>query len=466
MHKSVTVIQKANEQVNEVFLDILCKKYPLYLGVACMHEGKLTRAVIKGKPTVDTFKQMTKEFGSSAMMFTVGEGDSTLLDEDMPPFELLKDKNGQLVAVGALAGDYSNHSVVKSTHTNEYHCVNSVLIPKLKKIYKSVGEGIPELIEELQDPVTANDFTHYWANYGDITILTESGITNFSAGNIKAGEFNWGRTSDALNYKEQTVAKVVVEPPKELSAFDKLKQKMTGKAPDAEVPAPVTGSSTAAIAAVNGDEYEMVGPAPQDLHNKQKIEWWVSEVGYKPENYKDKTTKVKRKKGTKLGVLAPLAATNVKDAATPISNDQIKAEAAASAAAPQPDMVKNISPQHVSTSNLPLLSPKQKLQLKNGIFNDPEVLKILGDDHRATLDPKLLKEFEDTFHTFTDGMGIGELDQTMNWPFDLFCKLGAEDFKALAILAFNYRNDMYKAKIKLRSILADPANKIAKSAAM
>lgn len=479
-HKSVTVIQKANEQINETYLAILCKNYPLYMGLACMHDGKLTSARIKGAPTVATFKQMTEEFGKSTMMFVVGSGDNTLLDEDMQPFELLKDKDGELVAVGSLAGDFANHSVVKSSHTNEYHCVNSVLIPKLRKLYKSVGEGIPELIEELKDPVTAADFAHYWGNYGDITILTSEGVTTFSAKNIRGATFNWGYTSDALNYKEQTVAKS--EPVKELSAFEKLKAKMTGKeatapAPDAAVPDPVTGSSAAAIVAASEDEFEMVGPAPQDLANKDKISWWVAEVGYKPEGYKLNTTKVKRQKGTKVGVLHALAATNVsssktsdvKDAATPISNDTIKAEAKAAAAAPQPEVElkkSDTAPKHVSTDNLPLLSPKQKLQLKTGIFNDPEVMKILGDDHRSTLDPKLLKEFEENYATFTDGMGFGDLDTTMNWPFELFLKLGASDVKALAIYAFNCRNEMYKTKTKLRSILADPANKIATKLAM
>lgn len=479
-HKSVTIIQKAKEQINETYLAILCKNFPLYMGLACMHEGKLTSARIKGAPTVATFKQMTEEFGNSTMMFVVGAGDGTLLDEDMQPFELLKNKDGELVAVGSLSGDFANHSVVKSSHTNEYHCVQSVLIPKLRKLYKSVGEGIPELIEELKDPVTAADFQHYWGNYGDITILTSEGVINFTAKNIRAGDFNWGRTSDALNYKEQTVAKVET---KELSMLEKLKAKMGGKepaaAPDVTGPTTATSTSAAAIVAASEDEFEMVGPAPQDLANKDKIQWWVAEVGYKPEGYKLNTTKVKRKKGTKVGVLHALAATNVADAATAGTAERT----APVGTGPQPDVMKvdpktlpdkkdppangsDTTSKHVSADNLPLISPKQKIELKKGLFADPEVMKILGDDHRATLDPKLLKTFEDTYHTFTDGMGIGELDQTMNWPFELYNKLGVADVKALAILAFNYRNEMYKTKVKLRSILADPANKIATKVAM
>src|SRR6185312_8009206 len=131
-------------------------------------------------------------------------------------------------------------------------------------------------------------------------------------GNIFAQEFPWGWTSHSLNYTE----KAAPPPAPEMSLLEKLKLKASGGKAEAPAPAPtpppVDPPKTDTVIPKD-DNFETVG-LPTEAKawtNKDKIKWWVSEVGYKPEGYKLLSTKVKRTKGTKVGVLAPLAATNV-----------------------------------------------------------------------------------------------------------------------------------------------------------
>lgn len=466
-HKSVHVIQKPNEKINAIYVGLLCRDFSTYMGAACIHDGKLMVSQIKGAPKPEAFDEVTKAFGSNAIVFTVGKADHGFLDEDMQPFELLKDNDGNTIVCGFFDGKFEGYAVPKSTHTDEYHLVNDVLIPKLKKIYKSVGGGIPELIEELKDPVTTRDFNNMWTTRGNITLFTKEGPVTFSSNTDQKGIFNWGWTSDPFNYKEQTVAKPdkVVED-KPMSMLEKLKAKagLKTEAAPAEVDPPiaaVTGPAAkasvapAAIVAVSDDNFETVG-LPKEASNwtnKDKIKWWISEVGYKPEGYKEQKTKVKRTKGTKVGVLAPLASTNVQDAASPISKEEIAKEVVK---APEPEMVKDTSVKNLTTAYMPILSPKQKLNLKTSWLKDAEVVKVLGDDFKAAIDPKLLKEFEETYATIWDGLGM----ENMWLSYEAIVKLGEADLRALAIYAFNQQNEAKKTELRLRSIIADPKNNL------
>jgi hypothetical protein len=112
--------------------------------------------------------------------------------------------------------------------------------------------------------------------------------------------------------------------------------------------------------------------------------------------------------------------------------------------------------------NIPILSPKQKLLLRKEFLADSEIIKILGDEFQAmAMEPKRLKELEDNYQTFWDGLGQ---EQQPYLSFEGLMKLGTLDLKALAVLAFNNQNDRVASEIKLKSILANPANKIAKQA--
>lgn len=476
-HKSVIVVQRPGEKIAAAYVNILCKDFPTYMGVAAVENGKLVTTAVRGPPKPEQFEEITKALGSSHIAFTVGKAGHDFLDEDMQPYVLLRNKDGDPICVGLFDGNFEGYSVVKSTHIDEYHLVNDVLIPKMKKIYKLVDEKIVDLIAELKDPDGFSNgfFNNCWTNRGNITLFTaEADPITFSGGNlIKEGKFNWGWTSDAFNYKEQTVAKTEAEKP--MSMLEKLKAKAASTAAAVTaVTGPVeekkTETAIETVAKVM-EEYEDVRlPAEADAAgdrwpNKRRVEWWVTEIGYKPEGYKERSTVVKRKKGTKMGLLHPLLAEKAKEEAiakgqaTPLPAENNAPAASSGASEAVVEHVKDTSVKNnVTTAYMPILSPKQKINLKTSWLKDAEMVKILGDDYKEMNDPKLLKEMEENYATFWDGLGLTE---EIALSFEAICKLGEADLKALAVYAFNKQNEATKVKIKLRSIIADPKQRIA-----
>lgn len=474
-HNAIIVIQKAGEEITPAYLERVFKEYGTYMGVAAVDDkGKLAVSSAKGKPGVDLVKAVTAEYGKKTIVFSFGKADNAILDEDMQPFPVLKDKDGSTMMAAFLDGGFEGYSVVKSTHTDEYHAVLDFIRPKVEKIYKYANmEKLDGLIAELAEPVTAKDFQNAWTNRGNITLFcADAEPITFQSNNIQQGKFNWGWTSHAMGYKEQTVVKseaapAVVEKP--LTMLEKLQAKMRGEAapevktPDAKVTAPPPTSTVIHKQEIS-DELEKVGPAPSmtkdgaRMTNQMKHDWWMAEVGYVPEAYKKDRCVVQRKKGTKIGVLAALA--KPQDVATPISNEEIKAAAATSMAAPQPDPVhtKDTSVKNVMTAEvMPILSPKQKLKVQTEWMKSGTVEKVLGDDMKKTFDPKLLKTFEENYQTFTDGLGVGDLDNTMGLSFEQIKGLGAVDLHALAVFAFNCRNERFAFKMQLEQVLANPS---------
>lgn len=460
MAKNVLVITNKNEVVAKAYLDKACKD-ATYLGTALVHEGKLVVDHQGGKPTVEQVMKLQDALKDRQIVFCFGEN-KTILDTDRQPFRCVLDKaKGDEIAV-FLTGGFNGYEVKNSSHTNEFHCFDDFISKKLAKLYKMCDGDLTKLVEELNDPITKQDFAQSWTTQGFITLLTSAGdiyeIHNKTHAFRK--EFPWGVVSDGLGFepgKEKESPKA--EEPKKLSLLEKLMLKKAGGTPPAE-------ASVAGIIAnlPSSDEFEDVslpveaGASKEKWTNAQKITWWQSEVGYKPERYKEMDTKVRRKIGTKLGVLAPLAASNVTLTNAEVKNlpDVVAKEA--------PEGVKDTAPKHVLMDNMPILSPKQKLKLHTEWMKDAEIIKVLGDDFKTlAYDPKKLKEFEDTYQKFTDGMGIPD-DVWLS--FEALLKLGVVDIKALAIKAFNDQNDKVKAELRLKSIIANPANKIASAVAM
>lgn len=488
-HKSVIVVQKAGQVINPAYLGRVFKEYNTYVGVATVNDGKLAVERVKAKPSLELVTQITEAFGKNTIVFSFGNADASILEEDLQPFTVLHDADKNPIMAAFLDGGFEGYSVPKSTHTDEFHCITDFIEPKMKKIYKFANSGIAGVIAELGDPVTQKDFSNAWTNRGNILLLpVEGDPVTYSSQNMHAGTYNWGWVSHSLGYVEQTVAKV--EPKKEEAAkpmtlAEKLKAKIAGKpvadapvkTPDAKVTAPPKTETVIHKQEISED-LEWVGPAPSSLNNGQKKTWWMDEVGYVPDAYK-KSIKVQRKKGTKVGVLAGLK--GVKDAATPISNDQIKAEAKVKMAAEQPQQVEvpitdkpitlpkeektfvkdtSVHNPAMTMDVMPILSPKQKLKTVTEWQKNAEVLKILGDDMKQTFDPKMLKSFEEEYPLITDALNISSFDNLMGLSFKQIFDLGTVELKALAILAFNVRNEWYKTKLQLDEVLTNPNNKI------
>lgn len=470
-----------------------------YLGTAVVHEGSLVINHQPAKPTVESIQKVQEHFKDSVVIFCFGENAKTQLEEDRLPFlcQLGKDKADE--AAVFLTGSFEGYAVKGSSHIPEYHAFDDYISKKLQKVYKGAGSDIEEFLKELNDPVIQQEISHSWTNRGFISILASNGkqSTVFNKGNVFAREYPWGVVSDGLGYEEKPVTTPAPEPAKELSLLEKLKLKSSGKEPAASVPPvapPKSDTSKAAIEAAVSTEHEEVSlpPEAKSWVNKQKRSWWIAEIGYAPNNYKELRTKVMRFKGTKKGIYAHLvdangnlpAVINQNDFSTGLPDPQpqkitdstamdhkeevkvVKAEnpnkvdpKALPDKKEAPENAKDTAPKHVSADNLPILTPKQKLLLKKDFLADKEIVKILGDDFQSmVVAPKNLKEMEDSYAPFWDSLGMEPHFMTK----EALLKLGTLDLQALATFAFHAQLDAKKAELKLASIeKANPNLKLA-----
>ena len=501
-NKNLIIVKKAGELVHPDYIARAVKEYTTYFGLAASIDGELLVSHARGKKTVDDIVNLQTELQAQSTIMVLGEYD-TILDEDMMPYTVNVADNIS-VAI-ALEGDFQRSGKVKNSHLNEWHCKEEFFKLKLPKLYRAANAGkeldvnskdtfgIPNFLEELNDPVTQIDLQNSWDNRGFISIIAKSGpaIQVWNNGNVFQRQYSWGHVSSGLGYEEKAA-----EPPKKMGLLEELRaKKAAASAVIGEIiegktdPVKATASPQTAIAdklkeaqakktvlhmpvktdtaVVVPDEWETVGPAV-GTSNTEKKKWWYAQVGYVPEGYKTPACRVRRKKGTTIGENAPkeMLPQPQPVAEVPVSVPEDKPDdkkvdpKTLPDQKPAPENFKDTSPHNVSMQALPILSPKQKLAISNSWMKDAEVLKLLGDDMKAlAFEPKRIKEFEENFPHFADQFGLesGTLWLTM----EALLKLGETDPKALAQYAFNRQNDYGRVQNQLKNVLTDPSKNIA-----
>src|ERR1700731_3648239 len=154
-NKNVIVVKKPNEIIHPNYLGHVVKNFTTYMGTSLIHDGKLVIHHQKGKPTVDNIMKLQNDETLKALqvIFCFGEN-PTLLDEDMMPFDIIVDKDSDKHVALFLGGNFQGYSVVKSGHTNEFHCKDEFLSKKLPKLYRTANSGMAGLLAQLNDEIT------------------------------------------------------------------------------------------------------------------------------------------------------------------------------------------------------------------------------------------------------------------------------------------------------------------------
>ena len=473
---NVVISVKPGEIIRAEYLTRVCKEYNGYLGTAAVIDGKLTIDHFNAAPTPEAIMDVQTALKDNYRVFCLGKSMKDMLPTDMMPFEIILDKASDTRAALFLDGNFHGYGKAKGKGVQEFFCKEEFLEAFLAKIYKSSGGTVEHFIAELQDPITQSALQNTWTDRGLITILTASGppITIMNEKNAYFAQYNWGNTSQSLNYVEKTEPKLE-DKPKELSPLEKLKLKMkaSGGSPPAETVPVEPPKTDTAIPTADPNDLEWVGPAPsfhedgKPFTNAHKKDWWTKQVGYIPEGYKTPNCKVQRKKGTNVGVFAPLLHGQVLPTVTPAVTSPDTVEPMKVDPKTLPDTTpaveepssKDVAPHHISMDNIMHMSPRSKLKLKNHWLSDAEVIKTLGDDMRQkAFDPKTLKNLEDNYATFADGLGLNP--DTLWLSMESLVKLGTIDLQALAQYAFNRQADWARTRNELLGALTDPNRRV------
>ena len=290
MSKYMHVVRKAGCLINDDFIAKIIKNHRCTLGVAAAVDGKISCVRQAVAPTADIIKDIQQEFLNSTTLFSFGDV-KNILEEDMQPFPILNDADGNIIAVVCLDGEFDRHRKPESSHIPEYEVAKGYFEKKVKKWFTS--GGIPSIIEELNDDVTKTDIQNLWANAGSITFLLADGqAVTVTSKTDKKGEYSWGFASETYGYMEQTSAPAAVP----MSIADRMKSMLTGKtAATAAEPAPQNGAAIHAATQPPVTDTTVTPtlqgivekPDPKIYDTRKKLkEFYEKRLGHAPNGFK------------------------------------------------------------------------------------------------------------------------------------------------------------------------------------
>lgn len=477
MSKHAHVVKTAGQLINDDFLEKLCKNHRHYFGVSVAKDDRLFVVREQIAPEVAKLKEMQEAFKDHVALLVFGDANN-ILEEDMQPYTILQDGDGNDVCVVALDGDFDRHKKSNETHIPEWTVVQTNLSKRIKK-YVSGGMGIDQIIAELNDELTKQDICNLWGERGCVTFMFGDGqVCTIKNEEDTKGVYSWGFASSTYGVMENVGDKPA-------STLDTLKGFFQGTkvapTPVAQNGAAVSKASTAPPTDTTVKELHkdavLVKPDFQfyDTRKKQKA-WYEDKLGYEPQQYKSAPMLLKTPTAdghawtmadTKtLGLLAhtvqwdPAKGAGTKSivsdgtgpqpevkqevvqkqeqptsdlpvwmqskSKTPspvkdVGGQQSKTIAQSALPAGGNDQAKTSVPASMSTAKLPILPPDQ-VQKVQEIMKKNELVGFFGENMKKIIDPKeLKKQIENDIPDFAKRFGIGEdMSAFDRWEYEQF----------------------------------------------
>lgn len=499
MSKHAHVVKTAGQLINDDFLDKLCKNHRHYFGVSVAKDDRLFVVREQSPPDVAKLKTMQEAFKDHVALLVFGDSNN-ILPEDMQPYTVIQNGDGEDVCVVALDGDFDRHKKSNETHIAEWTVVQNNLSKRIKK-YIAAGMSIDQIITELNDELTKQDICNLWGERGCVTFMFGDGQVCTIA-NVEAteGKYSWGFASSTYGVLEN-----VSSGPK--STMDTLKGFFQGTK---VVPTPVAQNGATVAAATIPPKVEttvmelrkdavLVKPDFQfyDTRKKQKS-WYEDKLGYEPSQYKNAPPLLRTPTAdgyawtmadTKsVGILAhtimwdPARDAGTKSIVTdatvqpqiaqpqPQPNADIPSWMQGKGKTPSPVPVKDIGggqsktiaqqalpaggndqaktsvPASVSTARIPILPPDQ-VQKVQEIMKKTELVGFFGENMKKIIDPKeLKKQIENDIPDFAKRFGLGEdMAAFDRWEYEQFYQW------AVALLSIGKPDVIAKMMFDLRN---------------
>lgn len=373
-----------------------------------------------GMPPVEEIMGMQEKFKDNLLGLFFGQAEGLIPEEEYQPIVLLANAAHEPQIVVMLEGDYHNPEYKDSPYSGEYHMVNDILRPQVEKLKKITGGDLTKLIEEMKDKSFHTLLKATAGSRGIVSLFFADGTQMNIVKGDTAQEFEWGFTSNKLDYEEKSSKDVVIEkveePPKKKAfgfsgAIKRAVAAVTPAVPTPKAPSPLVKleDNASPVAIEAGKEPPTLTPevraipeynalkeergkvfiqAPHTIKHKQDRrawykEWTVLQSGGEPvSKYKE--------------IPGPFAEANQKflDARKGIVKDFKDMKGAEPKTAPKqpimpPEMLKAVK-------NL-LTSDKAKAVMANGQVLDSVALKSAKLATFTQQVPELFKSIEDTF---------------------------------------------------------------------
>lgn len=215
-HQAVIATKFPEQTIPKAYVDKILPTYKTCIGYAVPTE-KGTIEVFQSNGTVEDYSGVAEVMKDNPRIttFYFGLNDADFHEDDLQPFIILKNDEGQPIMVAFLEGDFSNFHQAESARSDEFFAVDEHLRDKITELYHENGKDMDKLIEKLDGASFRRDLQQVIVSRGHIVLMTGSGKTIvFNKNNKQGMEFPWGEVSNCLDYTEEKVPEAGVDKPK------------------------------------------------------------------------------------------------------------------------------------------------------------------------------------------------------------------------------------------------------------
>lgn len=448
----------ADQVIPKDFLAKGVKSFPEGTPVFCTFaiadkdkDGKEQLTIMRSQPfVIDEFMEMQTAYKSPEMVVQLYQPRSGELEEDQQPFALLTDREDKLVVIGFVAGEYPTFTKKESTHSPEFFAAIEGIRPSLLEIYDACSGDLEDFSEELKGKVLERKFQNLGTTVSVVVMVANGRIQGFIKNGGVAKEFPWGFASNGFEEAKPTAVE------NKGSMLDRLKgaaggvvAKVTGteQKPPADKPveeAPVTTPKPDKIG--TGDEFDMVSPPSHIDSNKGLKNWYKRNVGYVPDDHKQRPAVPIKKSIKDLKHIPSREAIEAKRADKDTATHHIsKVEEPPKRATPDTPVETAPKPDNKTGDGLWRIPEDEVKRLQTSFMKMPSVVATLDAADEDVMPPEIVADADAAVKSFNEQLGIdGGLERTKNWRRTLLMTLCMQSRAAAVRLLEEWR---FKAMI-------------------
>jgi hypothetical protein len=400
-HQAVCLSINAGQQVPEAYLTKLLESYKTCIGYAFADDdGTIPIFQSNGTADIASFREVEKEYGANNLHFFFGNYEANYHDDDLQPFVLLKDGDGNCLACAFGEGSFPGYVHDASNHSEFFFCFTEYLFDEVQEPWHKGDMSLDKLAEDLDGPMFRKRIMNVMGSRGEITILLGNGkVVNYLKNNVQGANFAWGHTSNKLDYNE------AVGPSSNLKDKETLKLKLTSEtAPPASVPS------------VKPSE-ELIYPPNDQKHGKSFRKW-------RNRHFCKNISEAEAAKGISPSLLRPESALRKTFKSLEEAEEKLVAQAAA---VTLPDKGTGM------TTERPPIIPNGVLKQLIDEFH-PSIKEFIDPEELPKLEKRFASYFQQTNYTPADAL---------TWTMSDIYRLGATNVHALAVLFNSVRCMLY-----------------------
>lgn len=428
-YDSVVICKFAGKDIPDALLTAVLKDHKSCAGVAIIgaNEDYLGTFLMSDQSdgyeacTTESVQHLLSQHSDKCAVLSFGNFPKKYDDDNVQPYVVLFDEEGQTTMSCYMAGSYDKKAKAGTDKSPPYQVFERLILPQMLKASKANGDDISQTYKDVaSDPALAELMKLMYEGEGLITLVCNEGLVTF--GELAKGE-DWGWASDFCGWK--AVAEPVKPAGKSSNPLSfKKPEGLAAEKPTATASVSLPGATNAKPATAATEDFDWAAP-PSGWTKEQKRRWYleyniIDGKGVVPDGYKN-CPKVKVAKAQIAG------ATAIKDLKD-IPKDKLAATS---------------SNGQVTSTVLPVISPKGKEYVKNVFVKQGHVQKTISEG-KVIFDPKRAKELEADWATFTEAGGLDDIRQTLGMSDEERADIIAKAPDAAAVLLKDTQYAYYK----------------------